>query len=73
MDNSKIVGSCSICGGLVTIPNYLHSVTKPIPICQNCGATMKLPEIPMVPMKEKKFYSKPQCWTYELRFPKAIF
>jgi hypothetical protein len=47
------VGTCSICGGQVSVPTYWHCVFPPIPICECCGATAashgKI--IPMIPNK----------------------
>lgn len=34
----QIVGTCSICGGQVTVPSVWHSIIPPEPTCQSCGA-----------------------------------
>lgn len=49
-----IVGTCSICGGYVSVQSPCHGVTPLTPTCQKCGAYAKqsypmLPEIPMEP------------------------
>lgn len=31
-------GTCSICGGAVTVPSIWGAVIPPIPTCQQCGA-----------------------------------
>ena len=47
-----VIGKCSICGGLVTLPEYHHSVTPPVPKCKKCGAVAdNLPTIPMTPIQ----------------------
>lgn len=33
-----VVGSCSLCGGPVTVPSAWLSVTPPTPSCASCGA-----------------------------------
>lgn len=47
----RVIGSCSKCGGAVSVPSYWHSVKPPVPRCQKCGAsanmTVNLPKIPM--------------------------
>jgi len=32
------VGTCSICGGRVSVPAFYHSVVPPTPTCEQCGA-----------------------------------
>lgn len=41
----KILGSCSQCGGDVTVPESYMSVVPPVPTCKSCGATVKRPVI----------------------------
>lgn len=33
-----IVGTCSLCGGPVAVPNVWYSTLPPRPKCQQCGA-----------------------------------
>lgn len=33
-----IIGTCSICGGPVTVPDLWGGVVPPIPTCSQCGA-----------------------------------
>lgn len=33
-----ICGTCSICGGQVTVPSVWHGVYPPNPTCRGCGA-----------------------------------
>jgi len=52
-----VVGTCSLCGGAVTVPSVFWSVNAPIPTCIKCGATQKqkLPTIEMEPpLKDSK-------------------
>jgi len=46
----RIVGKCSQCGGVVSVPTIYHSVKPPTPSCERCGAvadqTANLPVIP---------------------------
>ena len=55
--NDRIVGRCSLCGGAVTIPIVYWGVGQPQPTCRSCGATMRQPVLPMVPMQRR-----PQQW-----------
>ena len=49
----NIVGTCSLCGGRVMVPQVYHSVVPPTPTCESCGATAATsgPVIPMVPRR----------------------
>lgn len=40
-NNEKVIGTCSICGGPVVVPQIWHSVLRPVPTCKQCGATMR--------------------------------
>ena len=56
--NNRIVGKCSKCGGIVSIPTVWMSVNRPIASCEKCGAyedeTAHLPEIPMKQRSEPR-------------------
>lgn len=55
------VGTCSICGGRVTLPDFWMGMQPPIPTCTSCGAVKKQPHgaiIEMVPM-DKPFIALP--------------
>ncbi len=58
MDNS-IIGQCSECGGIVSVPIVWYSVNRPVPRCERCHATANivknLPIIPMQPKSKLKF------------------
>jgi len=54
--NTQVVGRCSQCGGLVTVPLVWHGVVPPTPTCASCGAVESgdaapLPVIPLGPAK----------------------
>jgi len=53
MDN-RTIGTCSICGGPVTVPFAWYSVVPPVPSCKRCGAIMKQPEMPVIPMEPRQ-------------------
>ena len=38
MTTNKTIGTCSICGGRVTVPHIWGGVTPPTPTCEQCGA-----------------------------------
>lgn len=46
---NKTIGTCSICGGRVTVPHIWGGVTPPTPTCESCGARAAShgPVIPM--------------------------
>lgn len=47
--NETVIGSCSLCGGEVTVPTYWMSVEPAIPTCRACGATAA-PRGPVIKM-----------------------
>lgn len=55
MGDKRVVGRCSLCGGIVSVPLVFWSVTLPVPQCETCGAyadqTQNLPVVPMTPRK----------------------
>ncbi len=46
----KVIGTCSVCCGAVTVPDIWHGVTPPIPSCKSCGARKKQPHGPVIEM-----------------------
>lgn len=50
---SYVLGSCSICGGDVTMPNAWYSTKPPVPTCASCGAKAK-PSLPVIEMQPGK-------------------
>jgi hypothetical protein len=45
------IGSCSLCGGPVTVPELWGGSVPPVPRCRSCGATARMPFGPVVPME----------------------
>lgn len=60
----KIIGTCSICGGRVTVPHIWGGVTPPTPTCDHCGATAAAhgPVIPMQSAERTKIV--PGGWNH---------
>jgi hypothetical protein len=50
--SSRTIGTCSICGGRVSVPDHWMGIHPPIPTCDSCGAHMKQPHGPVVPMEK---------------------
>lgn len=46
----RTLGTCSLCGGQVTIPEIWYGVVPPVPSCARCGAIAALPSLPVIPM-----------------------
>lgn len=46
---TKVIGTCSNCGGRVTVPEIWHGINPPVPQCESCLATAKAPG-PTIPM-----------------------
>jgi len=38
MYNKVVLGTCSLCGGPVSVPTVWHGVIPPTPTCERCGA-----------------------------------
>jgi hypothetical protein len=48
------VGTCSECGGRVTIPSVWYAVVPPTPTCASCGAMPADPAYgPVIPMTKR--------------------
>ena len=48
----KTIGTCSICGGAVQVPEEITpETTSTVPKCANCGATPESPHGPTLKMK----------------------
>lgn len=46
-----VIGSCSICGGSVTIHEMWGATIPDIPRCEDCGAVKADPPGPTIPMR----------------------
>jgi hypothetical protein len=52
--NLKIVGRCSLCGGVVSVPFVSWSVGRVLPTCEECGATLdETANRPTLPMRRR--------------------
>lgn len=51
----QVIGTCSICGGRVTLPSIWHGVIPPVPTCEGCGGTKRDhgPVIEMQPRRDQ--------------------
>jgi hypothetical protein len=49
----QILGTCSICGGAVTVPTHWGGTMPPTPTCMRCGATKKQPNGPVIEMEPR--------------------
>lgn len=56
MQTMQTIGTCSICGGPVTIPVVWGGVIPPVPTCEHCGATAQNSYGPIIPMQNNKTY-----------------
>lgn len=48
--SAKTIGTCSNCGGRVTVPTEWLGIHPPVPSCQSCGAMKAEPYGPVVKM-----------------------
>lgn len=48
---NKTIGTCSICGGPVQVPDVWMGIVPPTPTCARCGATARDSFGPLIPMK----------------------
>lgn len=48
------IGTCSCCGGRVSVPAVFFSVVPPVPTCESCGATKRDhgPVVDMAPRRQ---------------------
>lgn len=55
------VGTCSLCGGRVSVPSPWMGTIPPVPTCDSCGATAAShgPVIPMVPATTRRWVGSP--------------
>jgi hypothetical protein len=47
----KSIGTCSLCGGPVTVPDPWWGIFPPTPACDQCGAVPVAAHGPVLPMK----------------------
>lgn len=62
----QIIGTCSLCGGAVTLPMMS---THPVASCARCGAKPKTPYGPTVEMdpKTRRFEREKDCPSHDTR------
>lgn len=51
--NTNTIGTCSLCGGAVTVPSLWGGIIPPTPTCSRCGAVPREPHGPVIPMQPK--------------------
>lgn len=49
------IGTCSICGGRVSVPQVWHGIIPPTPTCEACGAVAAETYGPVIPMQRPQF------------------
>lgn len=47
----RTVGTCSLCGGRVAVPQFWYGVCPPTPQCSRCGALPEQCHGPVIPME----------------------
>ena len=63
--NSRIVGTCGLCGGPVTVPMLWHGINMPPKTCRDCGAIAKEDYGPVLPMTPKQKWQDPGQSPYD--------
>lgn len=51
MLGDRTIGTCSICGGAVTVPSIWGAIVPPTPSCSACGATKRKSHGPVIDME----------------------
>lgn len=46
-----VIGTCSLCGGAVTVPETWMGIHPPTPTCSKCHGVPKQPHGPVIDMK----------------------
>ncbi len=54
--NDQTIGTCSLCGGAVTVPGVYWSIVAPTPTCSMCGAVPLEAHGPVIPMRRAPQY-----------------
>lgn len=58
-----VIGTCSLCGGPVTVPQVWHGVIPPTPTCADCGAVKADMHGPVIPMRPGPKVTTGTTWT----------
>lgn len=53
MEDYRVIGACSLCGGEVVVPTIWMGVTPPVPRCKKCDAVKAPQSLPVIPMKKQ--------------------
>lgn len=63
---NQVVGTCSLCGGPVTVPAVWMSIIPPTPTCGHCGAVAAEhgPVIPMRPAEPVRTWTSTRLSPY---------
>jgi len=56
----RTMGTCSQCGGRVTVPEAWYGTRPPIPACENCGARMEKPWGPIITTTPRVIPTRPE-------------
>lgn len=54
MYNDQVIGTCSLCGGPVTVPTFWWGTVPPTPTCERCSATQRQSYGPVIPMERRQ-------------------
>ena len=66
------LGTCSVCGGPVTVPTAWWGLFPPTPCCENCGAVPEAAHGPIIPMRPTKTWTTSGTnWNLDLNQPFA--
>lgn len=64
------IGTCSLCGGRVSIPAAWMATIPPTPTCQSCGA-IGASHGPIVPMRPAPRFDSTATWGGDTKPPKV--
>lgn len=56
----RIIGTCSIYGGAVTVPGIWGAIAPPVPTCSSCGATKRESHGPVIDMQPRRVNLTPR-------------
>lgn len=70
----NVIGTCSNCGGSVSVPSVWMGIIPPTPICDGCGAVPVAAHGPVIPMQRRMRHNQyqgpqqavPSPWSTEL-------
>jgi hypothetical protein len=65
--SKSYIGTCSICGGDVTVPHIWHGVRPPTPTCDSCGAVKVKDKGSVIPMQPRGSRYPVQRWLDTLK------